>query len=147
MKATVLLRKDHEAMRSLLAHLQRPANTKAKAPQFEEVRRELLMHLRIEEDLFYPEVQTALAADATIVDTAREQHREIKRLLDEASQATASKFFEPRLAALIHKTEEHFDFEEEVFLEQARQSLPEHRLEELGLEMEERRGFLRLSAA
>jgi len=146
MKATALVRRDHEAMRSLLAHFQEPSRGHGKAPQFEQVHREILMHLEMEEELFYPEVQNAPAAEATVVGTAQEHHREIRRLLDEASQSAASKPFQPKVSALLHKIEEHFNFEEEILLEQARQSLSEYRLEELGLEMEDRQRLLRLAA-
>jgi len=145
MKVTVLLQKDHEVVRSLLDQLRTLGKDKMSA--FEEVHRELLTRLQIEEDLLYGELSRAVAVDATIGDKAQAQHDEIKRLLDEASESEGSKSFEARIMSVIRKIDEHFDFEEDVLLEQVRQSLPEYRLEELGLEMEDRRRFLRLSAA
>jgi coenzyme F420-reducing hydrogenase delta subunit len=142
MKATLLLRKDHETMRALLDQLRRPARGKDKATHFEGVRREILTHLKIEDDLFYPEILSAPEADAQVVETASQHHREIEDLLNGAVHENSS-----ALDALAEKMEEHFAFEEEHLMEQARLNLSEYRLEELGLEMEDRRRMLRLSAA
>lgn len=148
MKATALLRRDHETLQSLFARLQRPTRANDKVGVCEEIRREIKMHSSIEEELFYPELEnTASSRAAELVGKARSQHEEIDGLLDQLGQNGASRKYDEQVTALIEKVEEHLAFEEEEIFEVARQSLSEFRMEQLGLEMEDRRRFLRLAAA
>jgi hemerythrin-like domain-containing protein len=54
----------------------------------------------------------------------------------------AEKNFDAKMAQLIDAVLQHIEMEEEQIFEEARQNLSEYRLEELGLEMEDRRKIL-----
>ena len=59
----------------------------------------------------------------------------------------SDKNFETRMTALMDEVTSHIDKEEEEIFDEARKNLPEFRLEELGLEMEDRRKILATIAA
>src|SRR5262245_6942498 len=141
MKATALLRKDHEALRTSVGRLTKPARgpDKDKAAHLRAIREELLMHTRIEEELFYPEIENTTSTQAAaLVKAAVAQHREIDKLLEDVSERANSDKVDAQLAALTAKLNEHLQFEEDQIFEEARQYISEYRMEELGLEMEER---------
>ena len=59
----------------------------------------------------------------------------------------SDKQFDARMGTLMDQVFEHIDMEEEQIFDEARKNLPEYRLEELGLEMEDRRKILSTMAA
>jgi hypothetical protein len=68
--------------------------------------------------------------------------------LDElAAMSGAEPQFEAGVGALIAAVQSHVEMEEEEIFEEARKNLPEYRLEELGLEVEERKKILLSLAA
>jgi iron-sulfur cluster repair protein YtfE (RIC family) len=152
MKVTVLVRNDHESLKAFFKNFNRVAGGRShesKRDRFNEFRRELLIHFRMEQEIFYPAlVGTASPRAATLVGRAEQDHRSIERGLRELEALSpASKAFDTRLAALIDDVTRHIAMEEEEIFGEARKSLSEYRLEELGLEMEERRKILVTLAA
>ena len=146
MKATILLRNDHENLLTLLEQGINPA--RGNDAQFQRIRDEIVLHSRIEEELFYSELENTSSARAhMLVNTAVAQHREIEQLLNEMAPQFSARKFDQQMGLLLEKLKAHLQFEEEEIFEEARQYLSEYRMEELGLEMEDRRRFLRLSAA
>jgi len=148
MKATLLLKKDHEVLQSQLNDLT-DAFRKDQDPQLGELQREIGIHAQLEMEFLYPELQNSAlpeavaAAERGVADyeAIQEMLREINKM--GLQQARSSS----RVQTLISKVHEHFEFEEEQLFEEARKILSEYRLEELGLEIEERRKFLQMSAA
>ena len=63
MKATLLLKKDHENLQSMFAQFTL-GSRKDKDAQFAQMQREIEMHSRLEQELFYPELENSLAPDA-----------------------------------------------------------------------------------
>ena len=147
MKATLYLRKDHESLQSALAQLLE--GRKDKDALFNEVRREIEMHARVEEEFLYPELLGSASPDAAeTAGRAIEDHQTILAMLGElAGMGVQHKQFLPKIQALSDRLNEHVEFEEDQLFEEARKSLSEYRLEELGLEMEQRRKMLQISAA
>jgi hemerythrin superfamily protein len=75
-------------------------------------------------------------------------HDLIDRLLDSLGQMESQdKRYHEKMTELIRVLSSHFESEEQEVFEEARKNLPEHRLEELGLEMEERRRLVTQMAA
>ena len=69
-------------------------------------------------------------------------------MLQELNGMSASdKNFETRMNEMIDAVNGHIDMEEEEIFDEARKNLPEFRLEELGIEMEDRRKILSTLAA
>ena len=147
MKATLLLRRDHDTLRSLFGQLRKPTRGNGRTAYFEQLRQEFGMHAQIERELFYPELRNTPSTRAhELVETALRQHEEIDKLIDNIVQHSASGKVDDQIAAFFERAEEHLEFEEDEIFEEARQQFSEYRMEELGLEMEERRRLLQRAA-
>jgi hemerythrin superfamily protein len=103
----------------------------------------------MEIEIFYPALSgTSSAAAASLVSTAVEEHESIEKMLQELSSLSPSdRTFEPKMTAMMDEVIRHIEREEEEIFDEARKNLPEYRLEELGLEMEDRRKILTQLAA
>lgn len=148
MKATLLLKKDHENLQSMFAQFER-SGPKEREAQFADIRREIEMHSQVELELFYPELANSTLPEAVeAAARAVAQHKSIEEVLHELVKlGVQNKLYAPRMQALFEKVEAHIQFDEDSLFEEARRVLSEYRLEELGLEMEDRRRFLQISAA
>lgn len=151
MKITVLLRKDHETVRSLFSGYQKAASRpqNGKNELFEEIRREIMIHSQMETEIFYPALSsTASPRAAELVESATAEHEAVDKLLRELGSTNGQdRQFESKMAELIELVNRHIDEEESEIFEEARINLPEYRLEELGLEMEIRRKIVTQLAA
>src|SRR5262245_45428210 len=151
MKATLFLRKDHEKVHSLFDRFQRAkgSSQNGKRGIFDEIRKELSVHSHIEMEIFYPELKQSTSKHAVeLVDSATADHQRIEKLLGEIASATGNeKMFETKMNQLIESVQAHITQEEEEIFPEARHALSEQRLEELGLEMEDRKRILTQAAA
>jgi len=68
-------------------------------------------------------------------------------LRDLTDMNTSDKAFETTMTSLIEEVNRHIEIDEEEIFDEARKNLPEYRLEELGLEMEDRKKILATLAA
>jgi hemerythrin superfamily protein len=147
MKVTVFLRNDHETVKSLFDKFKKPGGLRAqngKKELFNEIRREILIHSQMEQEIFYPALAGTSSARATeLVSMAEREHLNVEKMLHEMNAMNAAdKAFETKMDELIEEVDRHIEMEEEEIFDEARKNLPEFRLEELGLEMEERRKIL-----
>ena len=148
MKVTVLLRNEHETIKDLFNRFKQGNGRSPNGKQglFEEMRREILLHSQMEIEIFYPALAgTPSTTLGKLTYTAEEEHREIEKLLDSINPQ--DKLFEMKMDELINAVTAHIEMEEHQIFDEARKNLPEYRLEELGLEMEERRKILARIAA
>ena len=150
MKVTVLLRNDHEGLTSLLNKYKKSASNRSngKKELVDEIIRELRVHAQTEREVFYSALTESFTEEGvTIVSKAEEQLRGIEKLVGQLSASNASdKNFETTMDSLMEQIDQHIQLDEEVF-DEARKVLTEVRLEELGLEMEDRRKILVTLAA
>jgi iron-sulfur cluster repair protein YtfE (RIC family) len=148
MKATQLLKKDHAAVKKLFAEF---ARTTTRAPRrredlLDKIAKELDVHTKIEEEIFYPAVKKEVPRGDELVDEAKEEHEEVDRLLAEAqgldlaSDELTAKVREIREAVIHHATEE----EQEMFPMAERELGDE--LTELGERLQERKRALATSS-
>ncbi|HLH30068.1 MAG TPA: hemerythrin domain-containing protein [Terriglobia bacterium] len=151
MKVTVLLKNDHETVKSLFDRFDKGSarNQNGKKELFNEIQRELLIHSQMELEIFYPALAATSSARATeLVATAQREHEAVEKLLHELNaMSPTDKSFESRVHELREDVNRHIQMEEEEIFDEARKNLPEFRLEELGLEMEDRRKILSMLAA
>jgi hemerythrin superfamily protein len=152
MKVTVLLRNDHDALRSLFDRFQKAPgarNQNGKKEVFQEIRRELLIHSQMEQEIFYPALASTTSSRAVeLASDAAKEHQAIDEMLQELSSMNGSeKNFDAKMSELQEAVMEHIEQEEGEIFDEARKNLPEYRLEELGLEMEDRRRILQTLAA
>jgi hemerythrin len=144
MKVTVFLRNDHEGLMGLLnKYKSSSTRSNGKKDLVDEVIREVRVHTQTEREIFYAALAESSSEEgATVVSKAEEQLRAIEKLISQVSASNGSdKNFETTTASLMEQIALHIELDEEVF-EEARKILPEVRLEELGLEMEDRRKIL-----
>jgi len=115
---------------------------------FDQLREELDVHARVEEEIFYPAVEEALGDDGEdIVEAARRDHEEVQDLLAElVGLDCQSEEFEDRLQKLQDNVERHVEEEEGDMFKKTRRALSQEQLAELGAQMqtlkEEIRAFL-----
>jgi hemerythrin superfamily protein len=151
MKVTVLLRNDHEALRSLFTKFENAGarNQNGKKELFGEIHREILIHSQMETEIFYPALTATSSTDAqNLVSSAVVEHEAMEKLLDEVSGMSATDpKFDAKVQEVIDEVNRHIEKEEDQIFDEARKNLPEYRLEELGLEMEDRRKILTQLAA
>jgi iron-sulfur cluster repair protein YtfE (RIC family) len=151
MKVTLLLRNEHENLKSLFDKYKKPNawNTNGKKELFSEIRREIIVHSQMEVEIFYPALSgTSSTTAERLVSEAREEHEAIEKSLQELNSINASeRIFETKMMEMIDAVVRHIEKEEGEMFDEARKMLPEQRLEELGLEMEDRRKILTQLAA
>src|SRR5881397_1429294 len=151
MKVTVLLRNEHENVKSLFNKYNKPGtrNANGKKELFNDIRREILVHSQMEIEIFYSALTgTSSTTAASLVAAAIEDHRAIEKLLQELNGMNPSeRSFEAKMARMMDEVTRHIEKEEAEVFDEARKSLAEYRLEELGLEIEERRKILTQLAA
>jgi hemerythrin superfamily protein len=147
MKVTVLLRNDHDAVKSMFADYKKAKNNKKEV--FNEICREIGLHSQMEAEIFYPALTSTASTNAErLVSSALEEHQAVEKLLIEiAAMSPQDRNFDVKMTSLFNEMNRHIEMEEEQIFGEARQILPEYRLEELGLEMEERRKILTQLAA
>jgi len=146
MKATALLKKDHAAVKKLLTDFVRTTPRAARKRQrlMDKIAKELEIHSKIEEEIFYPAVKE-VPEGRSLVKEAQSEHKEVDSLVAAAQGMTmesgevVEKVSEIREAVVHHATEE----ETEMF-PVAEAGLGE-RLAELGVEMAARKRELETS--
>src|SRR6516165_11721922 len=117
MKVTVLLRNDHEQVKSLLdkVKISNARNQNGKKDLFHEIRREFLIHSQMEMEIFYPALAGTASARATeLVSQAEREHHAVEKLLQEMNLMNAAdKAFETKMDQLMADVTRHIDMEEE----------------------------------
>jgi iron-sulfur cluster repair protein YtfE (RIC family) len=144
MKATDVLRSAHELYRKLFAEYH-GASPARKREIFRAIKKELEIHARIEEELFYPAVVRVRSGEArAIVRDGLEEHQILEGLLAEIDQMDAKdQRYDERMTHLRESLERHLRDEEERIFAQALSHLSESRLEKIGTDMEARKKKLR----
>lgn len=131
------LNNDHRTVDRLLAR------AKTDASVVEEIRTELEIHARLEEEIFYPAVRQALK-DREMVEEALHEHDEVREAVDElAAMDQDDEDYAGRLEDLKGKIEHHVKEEEGEMFPQAREVLSPEQLAQLGSQMKSRRGQLK----
>lgn len=148
MKATDVLKNAHALFRKLFAE-HRGSSPDKKREIFRTLKRELEIHARIEEELFYPAVVRLRSGEArAIVRDGLEEHQILEGLLAEIDQMDAKdERYDERIAALRDSLERHLRDEEDRIFAQAVSHLSEARLEKIGSDMQARMEKLGASSA
>ena len=152
MKITVFLRNDHDVLKGLFDQFKKasgPRTSKGSIDLLDEILRETRIHVQTEREIFYSALALGLSADApNRVAKAEQQIEVIEKLLSNLSGMNVSdKGFETTMVSLMEEVDRHIELDEEEIFEEARKILPEYRLEELGLEMADRKKILSTLAA
>jgi hemerythrin superfamily protein len=145
MQAIKILRKDHSTVRSLFDKLERTAKSshEKKNDLFEQIRRELQLHMRAEEEIFYPALKAFNGEGRRMVAEALKEHRDIDQLLTQISRLNPSdKNYDDKVEALLENVDHHLEEEEGEFFRFAEENCSTEQLEDLGRQIEERKKIL-----
>lgn len=139
-----LLKEDHERVRHLMGQLGETTSRAAKTRTdlLEKIARELQVHTRIEEEIFYPAFRKAGDSEHDeMYFEAKEEHRAVDSLVLPDLQKTdvQSDSFTGRFKVLKELVEHHIEEEEEEMFPEANKSLDDELLLELGERMAERK--------
>lgn len=152
MNAIQLLKDDHRKLKELLSELVKTTSRadKKRMQLLEKIERELRVHTRIEEEIFYPAFKEAgNSAHAKMYFEALEEHRAVEELVlpDLKKTDRGSENFSGRAKVLKELIEHHVDEEEKDMFKKAEQSMSREELSTLGGQMAERRQELKKSDA
>jgi hemerythrin superfamily protein len=129
-----LLIDQHREMEDLLAQVLDEENEKEKKSLFAQVSDELTVHIKSEEEIFYPAVNAARTEDD--LRESLEEHLSLKRLLADLLELDVSdKTFEAKFKVLKEQTEHHHKEEEEDLFPAVLKMLDEAKRASLGQEM------------
>jgi iron-sulfur cluster repair protein YtfE (RIC family) len=116
-KATGILREDHQYLKRMLSDFEELRDNAHQRRQelFEEIRKEITVHARIEEEIFYPAIEAGGDEEVVeLVKQAREEHRIVKTLLEELSEITPeSDDFDAKMKVLKESVLRHAEEEQE----------------------------------
>ena len=146
MEATTLLTNDHEAVKKLFAQFEAAGDSayRTKKAIFETIRSELLIHMDIEETIFYPTVKAQPVEELKdLIRESDEEHHVAKLLLEEISRMEPQdEQYDAKVTVLKENIEHHVEEEEGEMFPGTRKRLGREMLEQLGEEMEERKAAL-----
>lgn len=136
MKATNLLKQQHEEVKDLYARYEHTDDDDEKQALFEELADNLAAHTLIEERIFYPAAYTSEDLQPRLRE-AVEEHLAIKReLSDLLSMMPDEENFDAKLKVMMEMLDHHVEEEERDIFPKAEDLLGAQTLERLGAEME-----------
>ncbi len=143
-EATKLLRADHKLVNTLFLQYESSRSKEKKKALIEQICQELIVHAQIEEEIFYPKVQTALK-DTELVPEARVEHETLKHLIAQLEDgAPGDEEFEAKVKVLSEYVKHHVREEQtEIFPKVQNSNLD---LQELGAELAQRKEELKDSS-
>lgn len=141
MNAVALLKADHTKVKSLLKELDDTTEraVKTRPELLAQIRKEMIVHEAIEEEIFYPALQDLKKA-SDLVNESYEEHHVVDVLLDElAALDPSDEVFTAKATVLRESIQHHIGEEEEHLFPRAERLLGKRELEELGSEMEDKK--------
>lgn len=138
--AVKMLVQDHENVKKMLKQYEEmgEGQKERKRALAEKIIQELMVHERIEEDVFYPAFKEAADKEGKeLVAESKEEHHVVDLILDELQDVNVGdEDFEAKFTVLKENVEHHIEEEEKEMFPQAKRMLGD-RLDELGEVMAE----------
>jgi hemerythrin-like domain-containing protein len=137
MKATTLLKRQHRQTEKLFAQIERSRDEVKRNALVEQLVEGLMVHMLLEEQVFYPAVREALEDTMLVEEAFLEHHaaRGAMQLMLRGGDELVS--FEARLKALKEMIEQHVEEEEEELFPEVESAMDEAALKGVGAEMKE----------
>jgi hemerythrin-like domain-containing protein len=138
MDAFELLKQDHEKVSGIFEKLEPTTErgVKTREELFAQLKQELDIHARIEEEIFYPAIREAKETHEITLE-AFEEHAVVKQLLSELDELPKDdETWGAKLKVLKENVEHHVDEEEDEMFPGARKVLSSEQIEQLGARME-----------
>ena len=139
MNALKLLKQDHHRIRKLFDDYDEARQGSSRKRDIAAtIFRELELHRRLEEDIFYPAVSTRGSEEVSeLVIESLEEHQEVGALIEELRELDPEGAgYEQSFAELVESVQEHIEAEESEMFPEAQKSLKDQ-LDEIGRRMEE----------
>ena len=149
MNAFELLKKDHKKVSDLFSKLEETTErgVKTREELFAQLKQELDVHARIEEQIFYPAIKEAKETHEITLE-AIEEHNVVKQLLAELEQLPVSEeTWTAKLTVLKENVEHHVEEEEDEMFPKAKKVLSEEQVEALGTRMEAAKNEQKMKAS
>jgi iron-sulfur cluster repair protein YtfE (RIC family) len=138
-----VLHADHAVVSNLFEETRQPGNADQLVELFEKIRKELEVHIRAEEGIFYPEVERIGPQAADVIATALEQHGEAVVLLGLLARMQPSAGeYRTKLKELEDGVKKHVQFEEDRIFKLVRENLG-NQLDDLGERVKHREEALK----
>lgn len=139
MDAFQLLRNDHQKAMQVFHKLMSATESSNRDRLFAELKQELEVHAEIEEQIFYPALQSARET-AGLVKESLHEHDTVKHLLQDLDTMDHdSPQWATSLDTLKNNVEHHVHEEEEEMFTKAQEVLSRDALEELGSRMQRKK--------
>jgi|SRR5215475_9473011 len=145
MNALNLLKKDHASVKTLFSRFDRTGKTdlEKRNDLLAQIRREVQIHSRAEEEIFYPALKALNGEGRKLVSQALNDHKEIEDLLTQISRLKlTAKNFDDRFESLIESVDHHIEEEEGEIFRFAEENCSDQQLEDLGRQIQERKQIL-----
>jgi hemerythrin superfamily protein len=143
MKATDVLKKQHKDVMGLFEEVLEAEDPESRRKLCEAIERELKVHTRIEEEIFYPAVRGLGDEGDEMVLEALEEHHVVDLVLAELPRVDPEdERFEAKLTVLQELVRHHAKEEEKAMFKTAQQ-LGKNELEELGERLQARAAELK----
>ncbi len=134
MDAIELLMDDHAKVQDSFDQFERTQDAETRKQIYDTVRDELIMHTRIEEDIFYPAVRAEIDDD-DLLDEAEEEHHVAKIVLSELENMSPDdEHYAAKFTVLAESVRHHIEEEESEMFPKVRESSLD--LEDLGEQMD-----------
>ena len=142
--AISILKHDHEHVEELLERLKNTTEraTKTRVDLLERIEAEIVAHMSVEEEIFYPAFRDAVGDKKAekMYHEAREEHRAAtKVMLDLKRTDPSSPAFGGRAKVLAELVTHHADEEEDEMFPMANKHFSSEELEALGKQIEQRK--------
>ena len=136
MNATALLKKQHKDVKGLFEEVLEAEDPESRRQLCEQIAHELMVHTKIEEEMFYPAVRELGDKAEEMILEAFEEHHVVDLVLAELPDLDPEdERFEAKMTVL-HELVEHHAKEEEKEMFKLTQKLGKDELEQLGERME-----------
>ncbi len=131
------LKKDHRKVSKLMEDLLKTENVSEREKLFEEIRHELLLHAKTEQDSFYKVLEEKKPTEER-VEEAEEEHKEIEKYLKKLEKFEFnSKEWIEQFGEFKHSVMHHVKEEEGPLFDKAQKVLSEEEAVEIMEEMQE----------
>ncbi len=142
MDAIELLTTDHRKVDGLFQQFEKGGNTEEFAQLFMTLKEELMVHSKIEEEIFYPAVRNN-PDTANLVAEAYQEHAEVEALLNQIDGLdNTSTEWGQKMTETMRDVQAHVQMEETEMFPRVRESFQADQLQQLGQQLAQRKAEL-----
>jgi hemerythrin superfamily protein len=131
-----MIEQDHRKVESLFEEIKKAKDAKKSMKLFNEIYKELNLHAKAEELVFYPAMRE-YDETAEFIEEAEEEHADAETFLEEMKEFNPKDAeFKEKLEELVKAVKHHVEEEESEIFEAVRKCMDDKQLQALGKEFE-----------